>query len=123
MAALKPGAIKYTVHLVHVYFLYSLKTVIHYTATVFWLEEGIRLRGGPDVVEGLGVVVEAGLLLGLHLDDPVQEILVGHQVGLPPQGDHTWTRNVKKGGTEAGTLSRPRSKQKPRTNSSWVNIG
>ena len=96
MVALKPGAIKYTGHLVHVYFLYSLKTVIFYTATVFWLEDGIRLGEGDGPVESLGVVVEAGLLLGLYLDDAVQEVLVSHQVGLTPQGDHTWTKTVKK---------------------------
>ena len=36
----------------------------------------------------LRVVVQIGLLLGLNLNDGVEEVLVGDEAALPPEGDH-----------------------------------
>ena len=36
----------------------------------------------------LRVVVKIGLLLGLDLNDGVEEVLVGDEAALPPEGDH-----------------------------------
>ena len=41
-----------------------------------------------DISHKLGIIIQICFLLGLDLNNCIKEVLVGHEVRLPPEGDH-----------------------------------